>query len=232
MKNCLLVLRSALLLTLLSSCAGVKVTHTDVATGATNPRYIYIRPFSVENTDFRGSHHSVGERPIRRSLAPAEFAEDLKEELEKIAPAHVLKEDEVPRTGWLVEGNFDVVDAGSPIARALPGNLIGVGQSKVVIHVRIVDLDARAMSETESKDKEAVDETAYHSVKSSTSRGSVIYEFDVAGGSRATGKFGSITAPGLGYAVPIDFRNAAERIYMALTPDPHGYGIRSSPTVQ
>ena len=60
----------------------------------------------------------------------------------------------------------------------------------------------------------------------------VIYEFDVAGGSRLTGKFGSITAPGLGYAVTFDYRNAAERIYEALTPDANRYGLRSSPSIQ
>jgi Domain of unknown function (DUF4410) len=224
MKNCLLVLCSTLLL---SACAGVRVSHTDVATGATNPRSIYIRPFDVTYTEFHGRHHSDGEKPIRRSLIPAEFAEDLKEELEKIAPAMVLKEDEAPRTGWLVEGDFDLVHAGSPIGRALPGNIFGVGSSEVIIHVRVTDLDAHRTTVVDAKDKDAAD--VHRAVQ--TSQGAIVYEFDVKGGSRATGKFGSITAPGLGYAVPFDFRNAAERIYMALTADSHGYGVRTSPTV-
>jgi hypothetical protein len=54
----------------------------------------------------------------------------------------------------------------------------------------------------------------------------------VAGGSHGTGKFGSVTAPGLGYAVTFDYRNAAERIYEALTPDEYRYGLRDSPTIR
>ncbi len=221
MKNILFALCSALLL---SSCAGVKVSHTDVATGATNPRYIYIRPFDVTYTDFRGRHHSDGEKPIRRSLAPAEFSGILKEELEKIAPAMVLREDEVPpHTGWLVEGEFDLINSGSPIDRALPGNIFGVGSSKIKVHVRIIDLEKHGVI-VDSKDKETA--PALHAV--STAHGAIVYEFDVEGGSKATGKFGSITAPGLGYAVTFDYRNAAERIYEAVTPDPFRYGHRSS----
>jgi hypothetical protein len=64
-----------------------------------------------------------------------------------------------------------------------------------------------------------------------TTKGAVIYEFDVAGGSHSTGKFGSITAPGLGYAVTFDYRNAAERIYEALTTDEFKFGLRDSPTI-
>ena len=43
---------------------------------------------------------------------------------------------------------------------------------------------------------------------------------------------GSIYAPGLGYAEPFDFKNAAERIMLALNTDPFRYGDRSSPSVQ
>jgi len=225
MKNLLLAFCSAALLT---SCAGVHVSHTDIATGATHPRSIYIRPFDVTYTEFRGRHHSDGEKPIRRSLAPAEFADDLKQELEKIAPAMVLNDDEAPRSGWLVEGDLAVVHAGTPIGRALPGNVFGIGSSQVIIHVRITDLNIHRVTTTDAKDKDGEDT---HRTEE-TSQGQVVYEFDVKGGSAATGKFGSITAPGLGYAVPFDFRNAAERIYEAITPDPHGYGIRTSPTIR
>jgi hypothetical protein len=147
-----------------------------------------------------------------------------------MAPAMVLKDDETPRTGWLVEGDFDVINSGSPIARSLPGNLVGLGSSKVIIHVRVTDLDARRSSATvDAKDKDSGTEV-HQAVQ--TSQGAIVYEFDVEGGSRATGKFGSITAPGLGYAVPFDFRNAAERICVALTPDPHRFGLRTSSTIR
>ncbi len=120
---------------LLCSCADMYVTKTDVATpggrsaaaidakdfygskgvhmitncgvGANDPKAIYIRPFCIDTAVFKGDEAlSDGEMPIRKALAPVEFANDLKEQLEKIAPARILKDTETPRTGWLVEGNF------------------------------------------------------------------------------------------------------------------------------
>ena len=222
MKNSLLALCLALLLT---SCAGVRVSHTDIATGATNPSAIYLRPFDVNGCVFKGRHHSVGERPIRKSLAPAEFTEILKEELEKIAPALVLKDGDTAESGWLVEGSLDEVNSGRPGTRAEPLNPWGDGSSRVKIHVRVIDLDAHKVAQTDNKDSG----TQTHAVK--RGHGAVVYEFDVIGGSKGTGKFGSITAPGLGYAPTFDYRNAAERIYEALTPDAHRYGVRSSMTI-
>jgi hypothetical protein len=200
---------------LLASCAGVHVKETQVASGATHPLAIYIRPFDISQSVFDGLHVSPGELPIRKSLAPAEFAEDLKEELGKIAPSLVLKADEAPRRGWLVEGSFDVVDAGNPVVRALP--LGPAGRSKVIIHVRISEVGGNY---ADVEDKDAAGNYGKH--------GNVIYEFDISGGSRWSGHLGEVTAPGLGYATPFDFRNAAERIELAISPDPYGYGIRSS----
>src|SRR5438309_2961066 len=163
---------------LLCSCADMYVTKTEVSTpggrtagaieakdygskgvhmitncgvGAHNPRAIYIRPFCIDTAVFKGDEAlSDGEMPIRKALAPVEFATDLKEQLEKIAPARILKDTEKPRTGWLVEGNFTLVDGGDPYARFFLGTL-GAGQSELVLHVRITDVD----------------------------HGTVVYEFDV-----------------------------------------------------
>lgn len=220
MKNSLIALPLALLL---ASCAGTKVTHTDVATGATNPKAIYIEPFDITYADYVG-HHSggYGERPIRRSLAPAEFAKDLKIELAKIAPSMVLKEGEVAHTGWLVTGSFVLVDAGNPTERVLLG--FNAGQSRIKLHVRVIDLEskkARPDAKDVNPDKELT-----------SGRGNVIYEFDVEGGSRLSGSLGTIYAPGAGYAVPFDFKNAADRIGMALTPDPLHYGDHPTTVVR
>lgn len=221
-KSALLAIAATLLLT---SCAGVAVKKTYVATGAANPRTIYIRPFDVSYTNFNGRHRGgVGERPIRQSLAGLTFAETLKEEVEKISPALVLKPGDKPTTGWLIEGELDIVHAGSPFLRAVAGPL-GIGRSEVQIHVRIVDLDAVGGLTGGGKDKGAAD-----SVSTSAGSDGVIYAFTLQGGSRASGARGTITAPGLGYAVPFDFRNAAERVYLALSRDPFRYGVRSSPT--
>ncbi len=206
-----------------TSCAGVHVSHTSVASGATHPAAIYIRPFDISQAEFIGDHSNRGERPIRRSLAPAQFAEDLKEEMEMIAPAMVLKDNEVPRTGWLVEGTFDEVNGGKRALRAL--SLGPLGKSHVKIHVRITDAGARQAA-VDGKDAKDETETSY------AKRGNVLYEFDLDGGSNWTGFHGSVTAPGLGDAAAFDFRNAAERVMMALSTDPHAYGSRTSPTIR
>ncbi len=216
MKYTLLALGAACVF---SGCAGAKIARTDVASGATNPKAIYIRSSIAEDAKFRGHHgDSMGEHPLRRSLAPATFSKALKEEMEKMAPAMVLADDEVPTTGWLVESDMEWVHAGSQTLRAALGP-IGPGHSCVKIHVRITDHEGRR-AHADGKDL------------SKGGSGNVIYEFDVSGGSSISGARGSIYAPGLGYATPFDYKNAAERIYYALSLDPHGYGTRTSPTIR
>src|SRR5262245_20351107 len=145
---------------LLCSCADMNVSKTDVSTpggrtagaaidakdfygskgvhmitncgvGAANPHAIYIRPFCIDTAVFKGDEALTdGEMPIRKALTPVEFATDLKEQLEKIAPARILKDTEAPRTGWLVEGNFTLIDGGNPYARFFAGS-VGAGQSEL-----------------------------------------------------------------------------------------------------
>ena len=211
---------------LLCSCADMYVTKTEVATpggrtavaidakdygskgvhmitncgvGASNPRAIYIRPFCIDTAVFKGDEAlSDGEMPIRKALSPVEFANDLKEQLEKIAPARILKDTQVPRTGWLVEGHFQMIDGGNPYARFFAGSF-GAGQSFLALHVRITDVD----------------------------RHTVVYEFDMAGGSRFQGRHGTVRASGLGRATHFDLVNAAERIYLTLSANPYRYGERA-----
>src|SRR5438270_3519386 len=153
---------------LLCSCADMYVSRTEVATpgghtaaaidakdygskgvhmitncgvGAANPRAIYIRPFCIDTAIFRGDEAaSDGEMPIRKALTPIQFAGDLKEQLEKLAPARILQDDETPRTGWLVEGEFTLVDGGSPTGRFFLGTF-GVGASRLAMRVRVTDVD-------------------------------------------------------------------------------------------
>ncbi|MFL6521474.1 MAG: DUF4410 domain-containing protein [Chthoniobacterales bacterium] len=209
---------------LLCSCADMYVTRTQVAGGSTRttatdakdsksgvymttncgvaaygPKAIYIRPFCIDTAIFTGDQtNSDGEMPIRKALTPVEFAGDLKEQLEKIAPARILRDNETPRTGWLVEGEFALVDGGSAAGRALFGHF-GVGQSHLALHVRVTDVD----------------------------RGVVVYEFDMAGGSDLQGRSGTLRASGLGYARSFDLVNAAERIYLVLSPNAFRYGTRA-----
>jgi hypothetical protein len=203
-----------------SGCAGVAVSHTDIASGATNPKAIYVRSYIADDAPFKGNHGSDGVRPIRRSLAPAEFSKAVKEELEKMAPAMVIADDEIPETGWLVESEIEYVHAGSPTLRGVPvaGRPFGAGRSKVKIHVRVTDLEGRYVTNDKGLSK--------------SGSGRVIYEFDLDGGSNSTGMIGSIYAPGVGYATPFDYKNAAERVLYALSVDPHGYGTRSSTTAR
>jgi Domain of unknown function (DUF4410) len=214
---------------LLCSCADMYVTQTEVATpgggggaptdakdfgkgvhmvtdcgvGASNPTAIYVRPFCVDTATFKGDEAMTdGEMLLRKAIAPVEFAEDLKEQLEKIAPTRILRDNEVPRVGWLVDGQFNVIDGGDPLARFFFGHL-GAGQSFLSLHVRVTDVVHR----------------------------SVVYEFDMAGGSRFQGKFGTLRASGLGRATHFDLQNAAERIYLTLSANPYRYGSRSSVSV-
>ncbi|HEY0370112.1 MAG TPA: DUF4410 domain-containing protein [Chthoniobacterales bacterium] len=177
--------------------AGIHMLSCGV--GAHNPRAIYIRPFCIDNATVKGDvAHSDGELPIRKSLIPVSFATTLKEQLEKIAPARVLKDDETPRVGWLVDGEFMNVDGGSPAARFLLGHF-GVGRSYMLLHVRVTDVET----------------------------GTIAYEFDVYGGSELQGKLGTLRAAGLGKASEFDLVNAAERIYLALEPNAFRYGVRN-----
>jgi len=177
---------------------------TNCGVGATCPSAIYIRPFCIDTATFSGDEgHSDGEMPIRKALTPVEFAQDLKEEMEKMAPARILKDDETPRIGWLMDGRFEVVDGGSPLARALFGN-VGAGRSYLAMHVRVTDVR----------------------------RHLVIYEFDVAGGSGYQGRYGTLRASGLGKATHFDLRNAAERIYVTLNANPMRYAAHADWVLQ
>jgi Domain of unknown function (DUF4410) len=178
---------------------------TNCGVGAYGPKAIYIRPFCIDGAVFTGDQtNSDGEMPIRKALTPVEFAGDLKEQLEKIAPARILKDYETPRTGWLVEGEFTLVDGGSAAGRALFFGHLGLGQSHLALHVRVTDVD----------------------------RGVVVYEFDMAGGSNLQGRGGTVRASGLGYARSFDLVNAAERIYLVLTPNAFRYGTRADIALQ
>jgi hypothetical protein len=173
---------------------------TNCGVGAYAPKAIYIRPFCIDTAVFTGDQtNSDGEMPIRKALTPVEFAGVLKEQLEKMAPARILKDNETPRTGWLVEGEFAMVDGGSIIGRSIFFGHFGVGQSHLALHVRVTDVD----------------------------RGVVVYEFDMAGGSNLQGRGGTLRASGLGYARSFDLVNAAERIYLVLTPNAFRYGTRT-----
>ena len=176
------------------------VHYETCGVGAANPAAIYIRPFCIDSAIFRGDEApSDGEMPIRKALAPVAFANDLREELGKMAPSLVIAENEVPTIGWLVEGQFDLVDGGDPLARFFFGPF-GAGQSMLALHVKVTDV------------------TTHH----------VIYEFDMAGGSHEQGPLGTVRASGLGKATPFDLRNAAERVLVALSSDPYRYGARAS----
>ena len=183
---------------------GVYMT-TNCGVGAYAPKAIYIRPFCIDTAVFTGDQtNSDGEMPIRKALTPVEFAGVLKEQLEKMAPARILKDYETPRTGWLVEGEFTMVDGGSIIGRSIFFGHFGVGQSHLALHVRVRDVD----------------------------RGVVVYEFDMAGGSNLQGRGGTVRASGLGYARSFDLVNAAERIYLVLTPNAFRYGTRQDIALQ
>jgi hypothetical protein len=172
---------------------------TNCGIGAFAPKAIYVRPFCIDQATFQGDEaDSVGEMPLRKALTPVEFASRLKEQLEKIAPSRVLHDGEQPPTGWLVDGEFTLVDGGSRVGRFFAGHF-GVGRSYLVMHVRVTDVVS----------------------------GALVYEFDVAGGSREQGRSGTVRSGGVGFTTQFDLQNAAERIYLAVNPDTWRYGARA-----
>ncbi len=208
MKHYLLATAAAVCL---SACAGTKVTNAVIATGSTSPKAIYIRPFNVADGAFRGAHGGPALRSIRESQAPATFATMLKEELEKLAPATVIADNEEAEVGWVVDGDIELVNAGCPSARAIAGGF-GAGRSGILVHVRVTEAGSTQQSDSKG------------------GRGPVVYEFDVAGGSRLMGGLGTVKNSGLGYAAPFDMRNAAEKIRETLEVDGHRHGFRESAT--
>jgi len=181
---------------------GIRMITCGVGAGV--PKAIYIRPFCIDNAIFKGDQAaSSGEMPIRKAITPHQFAGDLKEQLETLAPARILTDDETPRTGWLVEGQFLLVDGGDPYGRFFFGTF-GVGRSVLALHVKVTDVD----------------------------KGMVVYEFDMAGGSRNQGRHGTIRSSGLGKAIDFDLVNAAQRIYLVLNPNSFRYGARTSIALQ
>ncbi len=186
----------------LSSCAQMQVSKTYVASGATAPKYIYIRPFLVREHGMSGEQGGMGggNRPIRQSIAPVEFANILQEEMSKMAPTTVLAYDEEAPAGWLVEGELDLVFGGSNVGRLLPIPIGPLGMSVLKVHVKVSDVQS----------------------------GQVLYAFDLSGGSDFTGAFGNTGAPGVGTARSFDMRNAAARIRHELTPDRKRLGYREN----
>lgn len=202
-----LALLSVLPFLCLASCSAppVRITQTQVATPEVfPPRAIYIRPFQLGPFD-RCS--PSGDRELRASLAPVEFANDLQEELAKIAPARVLKPGEQAPCGWVVDGEFESIESGYPPERWRPWGSPRwdpfAQPSCVKMHVRIREVRG----------------------------GRLLYAFDVAAWSKGE-HFGSVTRSGMGYPLPFDFRNAAEQIALAITPDPFRYGARVSPELR
>ena len=106
---------------------GVHMVTNNCGIGATAPKAIYIRPFCIDTAQFTDDLGTPAEAVIRKAVTPNEFALSLKEQLEKLAPARILKDGEVPRTGWLVEGEFTLVESTHP--------------SRLALHVKVVDMD-------------------------------------------------------------------------------------------
>jgi hypothetical protein len=206
MKHYLLATAAAVCL---SACAGTKVTNTVIASSAHSPKAIYVRTFNVSDSAFRGSQGGAALKAIRQAQAPVKFANILKEEIEKLAPAAVLADDESPASGWVIDGDIEIVNAGCPTARAVAGGL-GLGRSGILLHVRVTEVGSHRHADEKG------------------GTGPVIYEFDVAGGSRLMGANGTVNSSGLGNSGSFDMRNAAEKIRETLEIDGNRYGVREN----
>lgn len=193
---------------LLSGCAGVRVANVEVASGETNPEAIYIRPFNMNYAAYNDGRNPNG--AVRASLIPKAFAGMLEEQLGKLAPAMVINDHEYPPLGWLVEGDIDCLDAYSSTA--------------MKIHFRITDYGTPGGARF-NPSKAGVD--TYQAVRHGDGR--IVYEFDVKGGQLARAPFHNNASRSGRDGVYEDLQNAAERVMLALSPDPFRYGARGTP---
>jgi hypothetical protein len=125
-------------LLLLSGCAFVFSSKHHTETSLPYPRAFYVEDFSINlaravqdaevsnRTEYLGSLQDLSRR----------LSAKLRSELMDLAPVYVLKPgDPRPDNGYVIQGDFLTMDAGSPAARTFLG--LGLGQTKMFANVQM-----------------------------------------------------------------------------------------------
>jgi len=140
------VLLPCLALALLSSCASVSVKgeHRTSKQPVQKPAKIYVADFATQS----GTFNIAGEpgkdpEAFKKKTANTLATYVAKGVSDHVAPAeHVGSVVGLPKTGWLVSGEFLRVNTGSRILRAGVG--LGAGGTKMETRVHVYDLAASA----------------------------------------------------------------------------------------
>jgi hypothetical protein len=106
-----------------------------------NPPVIYLAPFNIETCKWLvGSDRDRSGTDLLdfQHQFQANFNDQLRERLTKLAPVESRWLDNLPDHGWLVEGDFDTVFQGSRFLRAAVG--AGEGQTTMQTTVYVYDL--------------------------------------------------------------------------------------------
>lgn len=133
-----------LALSLLSSCASVSVKdeRRNAKQPGQKPAKIYVADFSTE----KGAFKAAGDAGKNLEAFKKKTAETLANNLVKGLDAHVVPAERtssvrgLPKSGWLVTGQFIRVNTGSRLLRAGVG--LGAGGTKMETQVQVIDLAA------------------------------------------------------------------------------------------
>jgi hypothetical protein len=136
----------SLILVFLSSCASVSVKGEQRGTNkpAKKPAKIYVADFGTPNASFKiAGAEAKDPEAFKKKTANTLAAYVVKGINEHVAPAErVGSVVGLPKTGWLVSGEFLRVNTGSRILRAGVG--LGAGGTKMETRVHVYDLAASA----------------------------------------------------------------------------------------
>jgi hypothetical protein len=138
------VLLPCIALALLSSCASVSVKgeNRSAKQPVQKPAKIYVADFATQNGAFKiAGEPGKDPEAFKKKTAGVLSAYVVKAVNEHVAPAeHVQSVVGLPKTGWLVSGEFVRVNTGSRILRSGVG--LGAGGTKMETRVHVYDLAA------------------------------------------------------------------------------------------
>jgi hypothetical protein len=124
---------------MLTGCSTIGTTPK-YAAGTTRltpkPDHIYITPFDTEKGAWFVDKTDSDLIDFKRSFSE-DFQQLLRKRLQNIAPVDTTW-NEIPKTGWLVVGEFTRVDQGSRFLRSAVG--VGVGRTTLRTRVYVYDL--------------------------------------------------------------------------------------------
>ncbi len=124
----------------LTGCGSIKTGPLPSSTVrlTPNPPHIYVAPFDMRTARWLVGRDGIDLVNFKRDFQ-TNFTHQLLDRLNKIAPSEPRWVDDLPDHGWLVAGEFVVVDQGSRALRTAVG--AGAGETTLQTNVYVYDLD-------------------------------------------------------------------------------------------